>query len=303
MIYRSIRGLDRAISKDLSALFLGDALKLVKALPDQSVDLIITSPPYCIGMPYETSRSIDDFLQMHWELLPECVRVLKSGGSLCWQVGYHATRFGVEPLDFHIHSIVRGLPDMFFRIRIVWAFGHGTHAPRRFSGRHETIMWYVKGREYQFDLDPVRVPQKYPGKKHYKGPKKGEYSGNPLGKNPGDVWEIPNVKSKHVEKTAHPCQFPVGLVRRLVRCLTVPGALVLDPFAGSGSSGVAALLDGRRFIGADIEESYLTIAAQRLTLAQKGEARHRPLDQPIHTPVPSDPIGIPEHFQLNFELA
>lgn len=303
MIYRSVRGVRRAASNGAPALLLGDALALVKGMPDESVDLVVTSPPYCIGMPYETSRNVEDFLQMHSSLLPECVRVLRPGGSLCWQVGYHTSRFGVEPLDFHVHSILKDLADMHLRNRIVWAFGHGTHATKRFSGRHETIMWYVKGRDYYFDLDPVRVPQKYPGKKHYKGPKKGEYSGNPLGKNPGDVWEIPNVKSKHVEKTAHPCQFPVGLVRRLIRCLTPAGALVLDPFVGSGSAGVAAVLDGRRFVGADIDADYLAIAAGRMSLAEKGEAKHRPLDQPIHTPEPSDPIGIPDHFKLNFELA
>src|ERR1041384_3300304 len=90
---------------------------------------------------------------------------------------------------------------------------------------------YSKGRRYRFDLNAVRVPQKYPGKKHYKGPKKGKLSGNPKGKNPSDVWEIPNVKSRHVEKTKHPCQFPVALVQRLVRALTLPGSLVVDPFS------------------------------------------------------------------------
>ena len=303
VIYRSVSGAQRAVARGASALFRGDAVELTQALPTGSVDLIVTSPPYCIGMPYETSRSVDDFIRLHELLLPECARVLRPGGSLCWQVGYHTTRLGIEPLDFHVHAIMRGIAEFQLRNRIVWAFGHGTHASRRFSGRHETIMWYSKGREYQFDLDPVRIPQKYPGKKHYKGPKKGEYSGNPLGKNPGDVWEIPNVKSKHVEKTTHPCQFPVGLVQRLVRCLTVPDALVFDPFAGSGSSGVAAVLEGRRFLGADVDSDYVDIAAGRIALAAKGQARFRPFDQPIHTPERGDPIQIPDHFKLSFELA
>ena len=66
------------------------------------------------------------------------------------------------------------------------------------------------------DVDPIRVPQKYPNKKAFKGPNVGKLTGHPLGKNPGDVWTIPNVKSNHVEKTDHPCQFPVELVERLV---------------------------------------------------------------------------------------
>src|SRR6185437_8997101 len=102
-----------------------------------------------------------------------------------------------------------------------------------------------------FNLDAIRVPAKYPGKKHFKGPNAGKYSGNPLGKNPEDVWNadqyskhgndfwsIPNVKSNHVEKTDHPCQFPVGLIERLVLGLTNPGESVLDPYVGVGSSAI-----------------------------------------------------------------
>lgn len=76
------------------------------------------------------------------------------------------------------------------RNRIVWHFGHGLHASKRFSGRYETILWFSKTDNYIFNLDSVRVPAKYPGKRHFKGPKKGQPSGNPLGKNPSDIWEI-----------------------------------------------------------------------------------------------------------------
>ena len=84
--------------------------------------------------------------------------------------------------------------------RVIWTFEHGAHARKRLSGRHETVLWYTKGDNYEFNLDQIRIPQKYPGKRHYKGPNRGELSGNPLGKNPGDVWSIPNVKANHVEK-------------------------------------------------------------------------------------------------------
>ncbi len=193
------------------------ARPFLEALPDQSVDLIVTSPPYCMGKEYETSVSVSDFLAEVQAVLPEMVRVLKHGGNLCWQVGYHVRKNVVTPLDALIYMESVAQTDLLFRNRIIWKFGHGTHLKRRFSGRHETVMWFSKGESYHFDLDAVRTPQKYPGKRHYKGTKKGEWSGNPLGKNPEDVWEIPNVKASHVEKTAHPCQFPVALVRRLVR--------------------------------------------------------------------------------------
>jgi adenine-specific DNA-methyltransferase len=148
-----------------------------------------------------------------------------------------------------IFSLFAKQQALILRNRIIRTFGHGVHASRRFSGRHETILWYTKGHNYHFDLDAVRVPQKYPGKRHYKGSKKGEWSGNPLGKNPSDLWEIPNVKFRHIEKTSHPCQFPIALVQRLIRALTKPGELVVDPFVGSGSSAAAAVLEKRAIRG------------------------------------------------------
>lgn len=302
LIARSTRTAKKRILNGRSSLYLGDALEMLKALPDESVDLILTSPPYCIGMPYENTRNIGDFESMHARLLPECHRVLKRGGNLCWQVGYHVAKNGLEPLDFHVHSIVRKLPEMRFRNRIIWTFGHGTHAKKRFSGRHETVMWYSKGSDYIFDLDEVRVPQKYPGKKHYKGPKKGQYSGNPLGKNPGDVWDIPNVKANHIEKTDHPCQFPISLARRLIRPLCPSAGIVLDPFVGSGSTAIAAVLDGRSFLGVDINAAYLELAAERIALAYDGDLKYRPLDLAIHSPTKSDPVQVPAHFKLGERL-
>lgn len=186
---------------------------------------------------------------MHEQLAPLLVRALKRGGSLCWQVGHHVNKGVVTPLDAIAYTIFSKHKDLLLRNRIVWTFAHGVHASRRFSGRHETVLWFTKGTDYTFDLDSVRVPQKYPGKRYYKGPKKGELSGNPLGKNPSDVWDIPNVKANHIEKTEHPCQFPVALAQRLIRALTKPGELIVDPFLGSGTSKwtrYAVILDDER---------------------------------------------------------
>jgi adenine-specific DNA-methyltransferase len=193
-------------------LELQDAFKFLGDLAPNSADLIVSSPPYCMGKEYDRSLSIDDFFADHKRLAPLLVRALRSGGSLCWQVGHHVQNGVVVPLDALVYPILAAEKGLVLRNRIVWTFGHGVHASRRFSGRHETILWFTKGHDYHFDLDAVRVPQKYPGKRHYKGPNKGKWSGNPLGKNPSDVWEIPNVKSRHIEKAGHPCQFPVALV-------------------------------------------------------------------------------------------
>jgi adenine-specific DNA-methyltransferase len=181
------------------------------------------------------------------------VRVLREGGSLCWQVGHHVKNGVAVPLDALVYQIFAEQEELFLRNRIVWTFGHGVHAARRFSGRHESILWFTKGHHYEFCLDAVRIPPKYPGKRHYKGPNKGRLSGNPLGKNPSDVWEIPNVKSRHVEKSDHPCQFPVALVQRLVRALTKRGALVVDQFMDYGTSTAAAILKTNRFAGYELE--------------------------------------------------
>jgi adenine-specific DNA-methyltransferase len=280
-----------------TVLFHGDCMSLIQRMPDQSVDVSIASPPYCMGMEYETSRSLDDFIAAQSIILPEMVRITKDGGSICWQVGYYVKNGSVYPLDYEVMTILRKIQGVTLRNRIIWTFGHGAHGRNRFSGRHETIMWFTKGDEYKFDLDAVRVPQKYPGKRVYSGPRKGEFSGNPLGGNPSDVWAIPNVKAKHVEKLQHPCQFPVGLADRLVRALSAANGVVFDPYMGSASTGVAAIINGRRFIGAEISKSYIDIANRRLMQAHDGTAAHRPVDRPIFVPGPGLSVAKrPAHF-------
>lgn len=296
--YRTSSRAARALSANIGAvLFNGDCLDLIKALPDAAIDLVVTSPPYCMGMEYEKSKTVDDFVTAHKKIFPEIIRVVKPGGSICWQVGNHVSKRGLYPLDFAVFSILDGNEDVVLRNRIVWTFAHGLHSSSRFSGRHETLLWYTKGDDYHFDLDAVRVPQKYPGKRHYKGPLKGEFSGNPLGKNPGDVWEIPNVKGNHIEKLEHPCQFPVALVQRLVRSLCPDDGVILDPFMGVASAGVAAIVEGRRFIGSEIQTSYTEIAFERLKETAKGRLKFRPVDRPIFEPDPRSRLAVaPPHF-------
>ncbi len=264
-------------------LYAGDALDFLRAIPDERVALVVTSPPYNLGKPYETRRSLDEYLAYQQRVIAESVRILKPTGSICWQVGNYVENGEVVPLDVLFYPIFKAL-GLKMRNRIVWTFGHGLHARRRLSGRYEVVLWFTKGDEYTFHLDAIRVPQKYPNKRYFKGRKKGQLSGNPLGKNPGDVWEIPNVKANHVEKTAHPAQFPVELVERLVLALTDPGDWVVDPFVGSGTTAIAALMHGRRAAGADIVPEYLAIARERLRLGEAGELRVRPMERPVYDP-------------------
>ncbi|GMV98840.1 MAG: hypothetical protein AMXMBFR83_31880 [Phycisphaerae bacterium] len=208
---------------------------------------------------------------------------MKPPGSLCWQVGNYVEKGCIVPLDTILYPVFADL-GLRMRNRIVWRFEHGLHCSKRFSGRYEVIAWFTKSDHYVFNLDPVRVPQKYPGKKYFKGPKAGTYSCNPNGKNPGDVWDIPNVKHNHVEKTIHPCQFPVELVERLVLSMTEPGGLVLDPFLGVGSTAVAAIRHGRRAAGAEISREYIEMAEKRVRQEWEGRLRTRPMNRPVHEP-------------------
>jgi len=261
----------------------GDCLDLLPHIPDEFVKLVVTSPPYNLGKPYESRLEMDEYLAQQHRVIEECVRVLDDRGSICWQVGNYVEDSEIIPLDIALYPIFASL-GLHLRNRIVWHFGHGLHASKRFSGRYEVILWFTKGKEYTFNLDAVRVPQKYPKKKYFKGPKKGQLSGNPLGKNPGDIWEIPNVKANHVEKTNHPCQFPVELIERLVLSMTDEGDWVLDPFVGVGTTAIAALMHNRKAIGAEIVPEYVEVAKERIHLAEKGTLRIRPMRRSVYDP-------------------
>lgn len=290
ILYNTYYSLDHDV-----VIAYNNVLDFLKDTPDNSMNLIVTSPPYNIGKAYENRAELKEYLKWQKKVIKECVRVLHPNGSICWEIGNYVEEGEVFPLDVFFYSIFKKL-NLKLRNRIIWHFGHGLHASRRFSGRYEVILWFTKSDDYTFNLDDVRVPQKYPGKRAYKGANKGKPSGHPRGKNPSDVWkvivedwkselwEIPNVKSNHPEKTIHPCQFPIELVERLVLALTNKGEVVFDPFLGVGSSIIAGILHNRKGIGVDKEKSYTDIAYQRICRALKGELKKRPLGKPIYKP-------------------
>ncbi len=283
-------------------LFNGDCSELLKNIPSNSVDLVITSPPYNIGKKYEKQTSLQSYLKNQEPVIAEMDRVLAATGSLCWQVGNYVQKGEVFPLDIYFYEIFKRY-GLKLRNRIIWRFNHGLHCTKRFSGRYETILWFTKNDTYVFNLDAVRVPAKYPGKRHFKGPKRGQLSGNPLGKNPSDiwdvvtqgweegVWDIPNVKANHPEKTEHPCQFPVELVQRCVLALTQPDGTVLDPYCGVGSTIIAALQHDRKAIAAEQDSTYVDIIRERLQLFAENKLPLRPLGKPIHKPTKKDRVA------------
>lgn len=274
------------------------------------VKLIITSPPYNIGKPYEKRVEFQDYLKWQKDVLKRCIEILSPQGSLCWEVGNYIENGEVFPLDIYFYNIIKKELGLHLRNRIVWHFGHGLHASKRFSGRYETILWFTKTDDYTFNLDAVRIPQKYPGKRSYKGPNKGKPSAHPLGKNPSDrwqivlrdwekeLWDIPNVKSNHPEKTIHPSQFPIELVERLVLALTNEGDTVFDPFMGVGSALIAAVLHNRKAVGVDKERQYTDLAFKRVEQALKGTLRKRPLGKPLWKPKGTEKVArIPQEWK------
>lgn len=237
-------------------------------MPDESIDLILTSPPYNIGKEYEQIAPLRNYLARQERRIKEMYRVLKSTGSICWQVGY----IHEIPLEYHFYPIFKRLQFQ-FRNRIIWYSRHGIEAKRHFSRKHEALLWLTKSDNYKFNLDAVRVPPRYPQKRGTKEHNRGQYTCNPLGKNPDDVWHMEwetgvwdfcRVKAGHGEKTAHPCQFPLQLAERCILALTEMGDTVFDPYMGSGTTIVAALKNERKGFGCDTEQKYIDIAKERV---------------------------------------
>lgn len=298
------------INVDKTKIILGDALSVLAALPKDSVQLCVTSPPYNIGKSYEKDSfdTFDAYVAWMTQVF-ECLHhVLKPSGSLCLQVGNHVSNKRVLPLDCVFLPILNRI-GFVLRNRIIWKFNFGLHATHRLSGRYETLLWLTKGEsDYKFNLDPIRVEQLYPGKRHSakrKG-KAGQPSGNPKGKNPSDVWEfdpesaffgesvwdIPNVKANHPEKTTHPCQFPTELADRCILAFSDEGDIVFDPFVGTGTTVICAHARDRIGIGTEINSGYVQEANSRLDRYMRGELPIRHSGQPPRRPKPGERVSI-----------
>lgn len=295
--------------KERSILINGETLKTLQGLPDGIAQLVISSPPYNIGKEYEARRELQIYLDGLRPILAELERVLADGGSICWQTGNYVEESEVFPLDTFFYPVFKDL-GLQLRNRVIWHFEHGLHCSVRFSGRYETLLWFTKGENYTFNLDAVRVPSKYPGKTNFRpGPDYGKPSGNPLGKNPSDVWKlmlhewevglwnIPNVKANHPEKTIHPCQFPIELVERCVLAFTNSDDLVLDPFSGVGSALLAALRHGRRAMGIDKESAYISEAKRRIHQLWQGTLPYRQIGKPVYQPTGKEKVSqVPQEW-------
>nr|AIE96875.1 DNA methylase N-4/N-6 domain-containing protein (yhdJ) [uncultured marine group II/III euryarchaeote AD1000_88_C03] len=271
------------VEHDAIALLQGDVIERLSVIPDSSINLIVTSPPYGIGKEYEQDTDLDDpAAYSAWCRLwiNHCHRILTSNGTLILNVGTKPFpgRAKQVPIPYLLWD---ALSDFFLIQEIVWHYGAGGAGKRYFSQRNEKFLWLVKDQnDYIFNLDAIRDKNvKYPNQK-----KNGKLRCNPDGKNPSDVWKgledesladnptdfweekkVTSGKNRSSkERARHPAQFPEAIIERCIRGFSNEGDLVLDPFVGSGTTAVVCLRNGRRCVGIDLHRDYLENAVERL---------------------------------------
>lgn len=244
-------------------IYCADCLTALKKMPAELIALTVTSPPYNIGKEYEEPLPLEEYLEWSELWMKEVYRVTRPDGAMWLNLGYVEIpqQAKAVPLPYLLWN-----RSPFYLIQeVVWNYGAGVASRKSLSPRNEKLLWYVKSPDsYTFNLDPIRDPDvKYPHQK-----KNGKLRCNTIGKNPSDVWQIAKVTSgkdrASPERTAHPAQFPLDLVDRIVLGFSHPGELVLDPFIGSGTVAVSCLAHGRRVIGIEVQPAYCELAARRI---------------------------------------
>ncbi|HZZ93421.1 MAG TPA: site-specific DNA-methyltransferase [Usitatibacter sp.] len=252
---------------DRYAIYHGDCLEFLTSLPDSSIDLTFTSPPYNIGKEYESVLSLDQYVDWCVEWCAEIARITRRHGSFLLNVGYLAVP--EKGRSVPIPYLLWNKFPMFLQQEIVWNYGAGVAARKALSPRNEKLLWYVRDAEqYTFNLDEIRDPDvAYPNQK-----KNGKLRCNTLGKNPSDVWQIAKVTSgagrSSPERTSHPAQFPLDLCERVLKGFSNSGDFVVDPFLGSGSTLDATERFGRFGIGFELRRDYCDLAEKRIRATQ-----------------------------------
>ncbi len=239
-----------------------DALDGFRQIPDNTVDLIIADPPYCLGKDYGNNSdklSPSDYLEWSRTWIEAAVPKLKDTGSLYIFLTW---RYSPEIFVF-LKSRLIMLNEIIWDRRVP-SMGGST---RRFSSVHDTIGFFAKTPEYYFDLDAVRIPydpetKKARSRSIFVGKKWLE-----MGYNPKDVWSVSRLHAQHGEREDHPTQKPLEIVERMVKASCPPGGIVLDPFAGSGTTADACARNGRHFIAFEINPDYCEIVDRRVKLA------------------------------------
>lgn len=227
----------------------GDAIDLFKSLDDESVNLIIADPPYNLGKDYGNNHDLkgfDEYILFTKEWLMEAKRVLKPNGTIYVFMGvrFISYLYGVMDKDL----------QLFFNSWIVWHYTQGLGKTKGFSPRHDDILVFNKGKEFIFNLDNIRVPQKFYRERN-----------NMRGANPGDVWQFSHVHYSNPNRQNHPTQKPEGVIERIVLASSNENDLILDPFSGSGTTLRVCQQLNRKVIGFELNPEYVEMTKQRLS--------------------------------------
>lgn len=260
----------RDVKETVHAIRIGDCLDVLRSLPDNSVQLIICDPPYNIRL--AKWDQFHNYIEWASQWLLESDRVLSPTGNLAIFGGLqYQGEAGTGDL-FDILAHMRKNSSMLLANLIVWHYRNGMSAHRFFANRHEEILWFGKSRSYYFDLDSVRIPFDEKTKEAYKRDKRLKPESIEKGKNPTNLWSIPRLNANSLERVGHPTQKPIEVVRRLVRALSYPGSVVLDFFAGSGSTTRVAIEESRHSIAADSDPKVSEyVSAQLKNMQAMGE--------------------------------
>ena len=236
------------IKQNIHALYIEDAVKFLKTLPDSSVQLVLIDPPYNLDLDYWDT--FQDYLGWAKQWLDEIYRILTDSGNCVIFGGFQFQDLKRGDLLEILHYTRHNTKLRFVNL-VIWYYKNGMSAHRYFANRHEEAIWLSKTNKYYFDLDSVRVPYDEESKKAALKDKRLIPENIEKGKNPTNVWEIGRLNGNSVERVGHPTQKPLEIIRRFVKALSYEGSIVLDFFAGSGTTGRVCIEENRNSILVD----------------------------------------------------
>jgi len=254
----------------MNYIHCGDTVEFLQTLPDASAHLIIADPPYNLNKDFGIGKkynNLSEWLDWSKQWITECARILMPKGNLFIYGIHHYICF----LQCYLYEI-----DMVYRRQIIWYYENGwSHYMNSPSCHYEPILWFAHSTGSTYHA--IREPYKSTERIKHKITKNGKvWMPHPKGRLAGDVWQFPTLAGRRFanERTKHPTQKPLSLTNRLVRHFSNPGELILVPFIGSGTECVAAILNGRNYLGAELNPDYIAIAEKRIQKAVISVPKH-----------------------------